>query len=162
MEHEQSLSFTCMHVYSTGRWLNISENQIPLVMANPSASPNVVWTSYAAPQVRNAYRLGMLSRMDVSISWEKKRERGDWRTQVGVYNVTNRVNPYAAIWSETDDGEPFIEEIGLIPFAPQRKLVLHMELKQTLLLGPWWDWCRVIGLTRPMWIWPAKRGRMSS
>lgn len=115
-------SFTCMHVYSTGRWLNISENQIPLAMANPSASPNVVWTSYAAPQVRNAYRLGMLSRMDVSISWEKKRERGDWRTQVGVYNVTNRVNPYAAIWSETDDGEPFIEEIGLIPLLPNASL----------------------------------------
>ena len=45
MEHEQSLSFTCMHVYSTGRWLSISENQIPLAMANPSANPNVVWTS---------------------------------------------------------------------------------------------------------------------
>ena len=111
-----------MHVYSTGRWLNISEDQIPLAMSNPSASPNVVWTSYAVPEARNSYRLGMLSRVDVSVSWEKRRPSGQWRTQVGVYNLTNRVNPYAAIWSETDDGEPIIEEIGLIPLLPNASL----------------------------------------
>ena len=115
-------SLTCMHVYSTGRWLNISEDQIPLAMTNPSASPNVVWTSYAVPVARNGYRLGMLSRVDVSVSWEKRRPSGQWRTQVGVYNLTNRVNPYAAIWSETDDGEPIIEEIGLIPLLPNASL----------------------------------------
>lgn len=115
-------SLTCMHVYSTGRWLNISKGQIPLAMSNPSASPNVVLTSYAVPEARNSFRLGMLSRVDVSLSWKKRRPSGQWRTQLGVYNLTNRVNPYAAIWSETDDGEPIIEEIGLIPLLPNASL----------------------------------------
>ena len=41
-----------------------------------------------------------------------------WKAQFGVYNLTNRVNPYAAIWSENDEGNPVIEEIGLIPLLP--------------------------------------------
>ena len=98
--------------------VGISEDQIPLAMANPSASPNVVWTSYAVPVARNGYRLGMLSRVDVSVSWEKRRPSGQWRTQVGVYNLTNRVNPYAAIWSETDGDN----HKWLIPLLPNTSL----------------------------------------
>ena len=109
---------TLMHVFSTGRWLNISEESVSFAMANPSASSSVVWTTYPVAERRNSYQLGRISRWDCSFSRTQTTASGSWKTQFGVYNLTNRVNPYAAIWSESDEGDPVIEEIGLIPLLP--------------------------------------------
>lgn len=109
---------TLMHVFSTGRWLNISEESVSFAMANPSASSSVVWTSYPVADRRNSYQLGHISRWDCSVSRTQITASGIWKAQCGVYNLTNRINPYAAIWSENDKGDPVIEEIGLIPLLP--------------------------------------------
>jgi hypothetical protein len=109
---------TLMHVFSTGRWLNISEESVSFAMANPSTSSSVVWTSYPMADRRNSYQLGRISRWDCSVSRTQTTASGLWKAQFGVYNLTNRVNPYAAIWSENDEGNPVIEEIGLIPLLP--------------------------------------------
>lgn len=109
---------TLMHVFSTGRWLNISEESVSFAMANPSASSSIVWTSYPVAERRNSYQLGRISRWDCSVSRTQTTASGSWKAQFGVYNLTNRVNPYAAIWSESDEGDPVIEEIGLIPLLP--------------------------------------------
>ena len=95
-----------MHVFSTGRWLNISEASVSFAMANPSTSSSVVWN-----HGRVGYQLGRISRWDCSFSRTQTTASGLWKAQFGVYNLTNRVNPYAAIWSENDEGNPVIEEI---------------------------------------------------
>ena len=107
-----------MHVFSTGRWLNISEESVSFAMPNPAASSSVVWTSYPVADRRNSYQLGHISRWDCSVSRTQITASGIWKAQCGVYNLTNRINPYAAIWSENDKGDPVIEEIGLIPLLP--------------------------------------------
>ena len=49
-------------------------------------------------------------------------ESGILQAQLGVYNLTNRVNPYAVIWSESENGQPVLDEIGLIPLLPNASL----------------------------------------
>ena len=118
----ETWTFSCMNVFATGRWLDINTERVPLGMTNPAFGSDVAWTSYALHNNRNGYQLGHIHRLDVAATWKKRFTPGTFQVQLGVYNLTNRVNPYATIWAETEDGEPFIDEIGLIPLLPNASL----------------------------------------
>lgn len=118
----ETWTLSCMNVFATGRWLDINTERVPLGMTNPALGSAVAWTSYALHNNRNGYQLGHIHRLDVAATWKKCFTPGTFQVQLGVYNLTNRVNPYATIWAETEDGEPFIDEIGLIPLLPNASL----------------------------------------
>jgi hypothetical protein len=120
IDNAWALSFT--NVFATGRWLNIDNDNATLGMTNPAFGSTVAWTSYALPGNRNGYQLGNMYRMDVSATWRNRMPSGVLQAQLGVYNLTNRINPYAAIWSESANGQPLLEEIGLIPLLPNASL----------------------------------------
>lgn len=113
---------SCMNVFATGRWLDISNELVSLGMTNPSFGNSVFWTSYALPNNRNGYQLGNIHRVDVAVTWRKPSRSGQFQAQLGVYNLTNRVNPYATIWAEDEAGQPILDEIGLIPLLPNASL----------------------------------------
>ena len=54
---------------------------------------------------------------------------------MGVYNVTSRVNPYAAIWSETDDEEPFRSGVSFLCSPTQACLTHGIETSSFWDLG---------------------------
>lgn len=121
-EIDKAWTLSCTNVFATGRWLNINGDLTTFAMTNPSFGSNVAETSYSLPGNRNGYQLGNMHRLDVSATWRTRLESGVLQAQLGVYNLTNRVNPYAVIWSESENGQPVLDEIGLIPLLPNASL----------------------------------------
>jgi hypothetical protein len=128
IRHDMNASFTyqigkncklsALYTFASGRVLNINDQMIPIGFTIPLGGNYTQWASYNQPQNRNSYRLGNLQRIDWSISWQHSTTSGEYNFLLGVYNTTNRVNPYSAFSSVDENGDPYIEEIGLIPFMP--------------------------------------------
>ena len=128
IRHDANASFTyelskncklsALYTFASGRVLNINDQMIPIGFTVPLGGNYTQWVSYNQPQNRNSYRLGNLQRIDWSIAWRRPTTGGEYNFLLGVYNTTNRVNPYSAFSSVDENGNPYIEEIGLIPFMP--------------------------------------------
>lgn len=128
IRHDMNASFTyqigkncklsALYTFASGRVLNVNDQMIPIGFTIPLGGNYTQWASYNQPQNRNSYRLGNLQRIDWSISWQHSTTSGEYNFLLGVYNTTNRVNPYSAFSSVDENGNPYIEEIGLIPFMP--------------------------------------------
>ncbi|MGY8941975.1 MAG: TonB-dependent receptor, partial [Flavobacteriales bacterium] len=128
IRHDANASFTyqigkncklsALYTFASGRVLNVNDQMIPIGFTMPLGGNYTQWASYNQPQNRNSYRLGNLQRLDWSISWKRPTNCGEYNFLLGVYNTTNRVNPYSAFSSVDENGNPYIEEIGLIPLMP--------------------------------------------
>lgn len=103
-------------VYGTGRALTLNEVQYGSLL--PDFDGGLSAVTFEVPSDRNSYRLSPYHRLDVSATRTKEVKHGERSLVLSVYNAYNNLNPFIALPSTNDQGNPVIREYGLFPFIP--------------------------------------------
>ncbi len=104
-------------VYGTGNAITIPIQEYPYFADNNNAQLNQYRTiDYYGD--RNSYRMRSYHRLDVSISFKKKKKWGERAWTIGVYNLYNRKNPFFIDSYNKLDGTRSFQQYSLFPILP--------------------------------------------
>ncbi len=102
----------------SGAWIYGTGNAVTLPIYQYRAGPTVIETLGE----KNAFRMSDYHRLDVSISFFKKKKRYERRWVFGAYNLYNHNNPYFIIstteFSSTGGITRVFKEISILPIIP--------------------------------------------
>jgi hypothetical protein len=120
MNHEltENINFSAAWVYGTGRAVTLPE--FSYIAGLPE---ELSWWNYRQLTVeratdRNSYRYSPYHRLDVSLSFRKKRKTYERWWTISAYNAYNNLNPFFMETTQDRDGNPQLREYGLFPIIP--------------------------------------------
>jgi hypothetical protein len=107
-----STSFTW--VYGTGNALTIAKYQYNLI---DNTNGNYGFNQTHIYNGRNSYRAPAFHKLDLSVSFVKKKKKGIRTLNISIYNAYNRKNPFFLYYKKKDD-EMKLYQLSLFPFMP--------------------------------------------
>jgi outer membrane receptor for ferrienterochelin and colicin len=120
MNHEltENINFSAAWVYGTGRAVTLPE--FSYIAGLPE---ELSWWNYRQLTVeratdRNSYRYSPYHRLDVSLSFRKKRKTYERWWTISAYNAYNNLHPFFMETTQDRDGNPQLREYGLFPIIP--------------------------------------------
>ncbi len=107
------------HITLSGAWVYGTGNAVTL----PIYQYNYYYTTIETLGEKNAFRMSDYHRLDLSITFFKKKKRYDRRWVLGAYNAYNNHNPYFILATTlydplTGDEKRVFKEISILPVIP--------------------------------------------
>ena len=116
-------------VYGTGNAVTLNTFRYPIDVYY-NGNPNQPFVNYADVESggqKNAFRMSSYHRLDVSISFNKKREKFERSWVIGAYNAYYHRNPYYMLSDENQEIDPVtgeftskrvFKEVSILPIIP--------------------------------------------
>ena len=131
-DRRHDLSFVLSHQFSENieggfTWVFGTGNAITLESASYSTSnqsfsgiDKYFYSDLRHYDSKNNFRMEAYHRMDLSISFHKKKKQGKRTWNFSVYNAYNRANPFFYTWrqSRTDPNEQNLFKVSIAPLIP--------------------------------------------
>jgi len=116
--HDVSIAVT--HKFSdriilSGVWIYGSGNAVSLPIASYMGQYGMPINYYEG---RNGFRMAPTHRLDVGISFIKKRKRGERTWNISVYNAYNRKNPFFVLEAYNTQDNSYYAQVSLFPIIP--------------------------------------------
>ncbi len=111
-------------VYGTGNAITIPIARYPALKPNNSNEESEYEYYYGSGNDvfqysdRNAYRMPAYHRMDIGLTWHKKKKWGEASWNVSIYNLYNRQNPFFIDTQTNQNGETGFYQVSLFQLIP--------------------------------------------
>ena len=105
----EKVSFSANWVFGSGQAISIPEYQY--VVPSPFGSTMPIGQADS----KNSYRMPNYHRLDLGMTFKKKKKWGERSWNIGVYNAYNRLNPF---FVDIDEYEGKVRQISLFPIIP--------------------------------------------
>ena len=121
------IAFAANWTYGTGNAISINTLQIPTdYFQNDFFGRDLYINGVDSGSKKNAYRMSNFHRLDLSVTFSKKKRRHERSWVIGMYNTYGRKNPFILTtedtYTETPDGfgtrERVFKEISILRFIP--------------------------------------------
>ncbi len=110
------MDFSLAWTFTTGNAITLATQKFDSMIEGLN-SPMRVVPELQYFESRNGYRMPHYHRLDVSVSWWKKKKHGLRKWTVGIYNAYNRMNPFFIELGE-QNGRPQFIQYSLFPIIP--------------------------------------------
>lgn len=112
-------------VYGTGNAITIPIARFPVLETNNYDNQNGEPDYYYGSEEevyqyseRNAYRMPAYHRMDIGLTWHKKKKWGEASWNVSIYNLYNRQNPFFIDTQRDENGDLGFYQVSLFQLIP--------------------------------------------
>jgi len=118
-EFSESIVFSASWVYQTGNAITLANNHYQIINHDSYSDNGYVFTDVHLYNGRNAYRMPAFHKLDISVSFIKKKKRGVRTWVIGVYNAYSRYNPYYLYYKyDKVDEKIKLYQYSLFPIIP--------------------------------------------
>jgi len=115
---KNDIEFSATWVFGSGYCVTLPVGIVDV--GNPILHGAASWRTiqYTEYGERNGYRLAPYHRLDLSITFVKKKKRGESRSVYSLYNAYNRKNPYHVNVEKDERGNYKLKQFSLFPIIP--------------------------------------------
>ena len=117
-EFTEDITFSGAWVYGTGRAVTLPEFSYLTGLPRGLGWWQGQQSFVERPSDKNAYRMSDYHRLDLSLSFHRKRKSYERWWILSTYNTYNHLNPFFLDTSTDNDGNPILREYGLFPIIP--------------------------------------------
>jgi outer membrane receptor for ferrienterochelin and colicin len=118
-EFAENIVFSASWVYQTGNAITLANNHYQIINHDSYSDNGYIFTDVHLYNGRNVYRMPAFHKLDISVSFIKKKKRGIRTWVIGVYNAYSRYNPYYLYYKyDKADEKIKLYQYSLFPIIP--------------------------------------------
>lgn len=120
----EKIQFTATWVYSTGNAITLAQGKYTQIdlgqyyYQDPSNPSTFVLNEAQLYNGKNSYRMPSYHKLDIGMSFQKKKPKGLRTLSFGVYNVYNQQNPFFLFYKKNKQNEIKLNQLTLFPIIP--------------------------------------------